>query len=1175
MIANPSQSVVADSAPPNPDPDTSTSRRLSAPAATSTDTPSVASFGQWKTAGKPVSVAPTEDLSLPFPTAPPAVSAAPTSPSAPAAPAVPSVPAATSATVATATPVSRLKKPSSSATQKIKYTPAVHAQRKAMSNIVSRVQSKRSSKAVPSLAPLSRARSTITPEETPSTTGVNISPNEADVTAAFPSSRAAEPESAAGQAAQLSLPVKMVKEEKKPVIMVSAGKESRAVQPTKDRAVSSSKKPGASNVSKVVVADTAPLFKVSDASPSSNDIKQELISAKTSLSSVEQKRTSDRPQRQPSENVGLKPVRKLAEISRGSPSEKPFDKPVEKRVKMRNEQPGVKPHEMEVRKAARKASKSLMKEPVVKNVEKLRKAVSSTAPSLSKDGNSSKVSGARGHSDSAPVHPQKSIEHDVDHEFMDVNVPGPKKSSCKGERGGSSSRQGLEAQASVGSRDSSKATSTPDVVSKPRSKLVKKSSTIVDVDAITPAKPQNSKKLRVEKTPSTTVDQTIQGHKVPSSSQKSENISLSNGYLFACIQEVIKIMFLLKLKKEIKSREDMVAFKQNILKLIRVNLRNYSKPQTALETSSILGLVPSQLKNSTPSNTKSSTSGRLDAEKSHARRLQQGVQGERPVLTTTEKNSNGVSKSNGKSRKDGLAASPVHKKSNVPERRKIEKQDIEKIKFSFVTWRNMVSAKKKFNSVIDQIVTDCHKLKTIQNDLEDEKCALSLSSGEILGHLQDLDIAAFTVQFVSKEYINLLLNLDQGQDLKRAFTVLERICSWAGYLLDRLRQLWTDLSESPNTNSFVKLCADVKDLIQHSQDVKKDNTSNVGIIGTWRSLRDILKKGTSKDERSLPMESSRLKLAEDVQRMIRILATISQRSERRLLSDSMDGIPGVSDGMQQPLPTIPRKTPPKVPPTPSPKVALPSGKSGSIPERKEPSGKIEKSGKKPSQDLKRSSSNGAGPSSMRVAAGISKSVSRRGGFNHSADVKKLLTAASTAVGKGVSNDGKNGNLLRKTSGAGPSCSKSGRIKGILKTPNSGRRGAKSRRVLFPPDLIAGGDAPKMTNDEIKTLFNDGYDLLGSHNPVQKAAVEDRCRELARGSVISLFGFLRSFIAAMESEMERRESPPPDWVELPYTPVAQKQFLKRMDARPKRQNSEKDHTNSADESMRDPINRSLR
>lgn len=108
-----------------------------------------------------------------------------------------------------------------------------------------------------------------------------------------------------------------------------------------------------------------------------------------------------------------------------------------------------------------------------------------------------------------------------------------------------------------------------------------------------------------------------------------------------------------------------------------------------------------------------------------------------------------------------------------------------------------------------------------------------------------------------------------------------------------------------------------------------------------------------------------------------------------------------------------------------------------------------------------------------------------------------------------------------------------------------RRPLKRRRgddhVSFATDLVVGASDSNIQKADNLSLFHDGYDLLGRENPIQEEAVNERASHLTRGSVIALFGYLRSEFIRMKNESEGRETTEPEFLSLIYPPSASKQI----------------------------------
>lgn len=108
-----------------------------------------------------------------------------------------------------------------------------------------------------------------------------------------------------------------------------------------------------------------------------------------------------------------------------------------------------------------------------------------------------------------------------------------------------------------------------------------------------------------------------------------------------------------------------------------------------------------------------------------------------------------------------------------------------------------------------------------------------------------------------------------------------------------------------------------------------------------------------------------------------------------------------------------------------------------------------------------------------------------------------------------------------------------------------RRRGQNHNVSFIPQLVVGRRESSIRKEEVSSLFHDGYDLLGRDNAIQERAVRERANRLSRGSMMALFGFLRSEFVRLKNESELRGSQIPEYVNLNYTPSAMKQVSRRL------------------------------
>lgn len=121
---------------------------------------------------------------------------------------------------------------------------------------------------------------------------------------------------------------------------------------------------------------------------------------------------------------------------------------------------------------------------------------------------------------------------------------------------------------------------------------------------------------------------------------------------------------------------------------------------------------------------------------------------------------------------------------------------------------------------------------------------------------------------------------------------------------------------------------------------------------------------------------------------------------------------------------------------------------------------------------------------------------------------------------------------------------SGQTEEITGRPLKRRRG-QSHNVSFNPQLVVGRRESSIRKEEVSSLFHDGYDLLGCDNAIQERAVRERANQLSRGSMMALFGFLRSEFIRLKDESELRSSLMPEYVNLNYTASATKQVSRQL------------------------------
>lgn len=123
----------------------------------------------------------------------------------------------------------------------------------------------------------------------------------------------------------------------------------------------------------------------------------------------------------------------------------------------------------------------------------------------------------------------------------------------------------------------------------------------------------------------------------------------------------------------------------------------------------------------------------------------------------------------------------------------------------------------------------------------------------------------------------------------------------------------------------------------------------------------------------------------------------------------------------------------------------------------------------------------------------------------------------------------------------PRGSNDGQSNPFVKNSASGLRNADigldatrpKKRVSFSENLIQSEDISKCSREEIEVLFNDGFDILGDKNELQRQLVNERVACLSRGAIITCHGYLARYIEAIKREAEGVSPIGSDRMRLPY------------------------------------------
>lgn len=191
------------------------------------------------------------------------------------------------------------------------------------------------------------------------------------------------------------------------------------------------------------------------------------------------------------------------------------------------------------------------------------------------------------------------------------------------------------------------------------------------------------------------------------------------------------------------------------------------------------------------------------------------------------------------------------------------------------------------------------------------------------------------------------------------------------------------------------------------------------------------------------------------------------------------------------------------------------------------------------------------PGGIKTSGNGGSSASGDGGGGSSIQRKKSSATVvqqmmGQMVGDKKSAQGSNGGV-----GGG-----TGAIAGSLQKRSSGpiisigdvgskKKSGEAKRVSFATKLVVGSCKQDNSREEIESLYNDGYDLLGDKNAVQVAAVKERMSKLTRGSVFALLGYIKRFLEGIKREAEHIGPIQSDRMRLPYPPSAMRMIQREL------------------------------
>lgn len=528
----------------------------------------------------------------------------------------------------------------------------------------------------------------------------------------------------------------------------------------------------------------------------------------------------------------------------------------------------------------------------------------------------------------------------------------------------------------------------------------------------------------------------------------------------------------------------------------------------------------------------------------------------------------------------------------------VKAEDVQGVQFMLGKWKTAILKKE---TSIDDVVEWTRHLQLVQRAVD--KNTVSISEKDLRAHMRDIHTIAPTQLFLTEALVKLVNRLSSGAEanvleaedrLKVLFRAVEAVVTWAECIIVRYGHSFSRLESGKDQELFKPYAEEMVRFVQVEYDTE-------GIIGALKRIRKKIFCEENEAAVKKPLKSARRRLSEIIGNVLRKLAAITRMAvnfNKRKGGDK-DGTLAPASPRPSASNDVRRQTSAndQVRGERSSKHLASSkpvdSKIGAASRSQRPRGEMAVEQRKNSDRARSFEKSGTASrisdtASKKAVGSHSTSAARHGlsgtdvtpfprklaESNATIDLSKYSDAKALKATGGISKPkpsvNKNrsgssnlesakkvtdlllGNAKRKggtdAKGGGPTrqqASNSGKGK-VSGEADAG----KKRKVRFAEQLISDDHPSKHSTEELRTLFNDGYDLLGGHNDVQEKAVLERSRNLSRGSVFAFYGFLRSYVAAQKNAMEGRNSAPPEWISVRYPPSAQRQIMRMMETKEK-------------------------
>lgn len=520
----------------------------------------------------------------------------------------------------------------------------------------------------------------------------------------------------------------------------------------------------------------------------------------------------------------------------------------------------------------------------------------------------------------------------------------------------------------------------------------------------------------------------------------------------------------------------------------------------------------------------------------------------------------------------------------------VQQRDIRRFKDMFQSWEEC-----RGEGPVEQLQADALHLKCVTEALREGK-RVHLKDEEVLPMFREFIIAKTGIEVITEKisrYSTGRHNTDTFPSITSWLRTTEAILSWFAYLGHRIEVL-LKVNDEPLASNLVAFCAEfTRRLLSSSTQVNAEKGDGLKIAGSLRALKKVVAALPASDEIPSSTQKSQpsAKLTSFLSQYVQSFRRLSVTMARHAMPPSPDASRSETSrsetrseyGEQRKTATSAGEDSSRVPEISAEGHGRAEARRkhdmreeravvlGATKIAPEPRNSSQHKGTNQEDRLRRGAVNlehGSSEVAKQKGSDRSTLIDRARGKNtretHNTSLPSIPRKPSIVdngrrITRAQSRPPQNSDISSKRFRTGPAATvhkmladassdtqvgskKRKRGDGILQSFNGEVFGENGMRLNRPrmTSVRFGGESEGMKatlpdKETIKTLFSDGSDILGARNPLQEAAVGERARKLSRRSVSRCFGFLRSFVADLKSDLIGQPHVPSDVVSDPYPP----------------------------------------